>query len=130
MSTREPESVELVVWDGPWADDDPDANFKRDVALYAKLDPMSTITNLGNATGIPPGALVRYILAKWASAGAEALMTLGPTALNRMAEAIEEAERLDSDEARLAAYATVAPQLRWMQAGLDDPTAYPGSSAS
>ena len=26
--------VELAGWSGPWADDDPDANFKRDVALY------------------------------------------------------------------------------------------------
>ena len=124
------QSTELVAWDGPWDDDDPDANFKHDVALYGKLDPMSTIGNLARATGIPPGALVRYILAKWASAGAEALMTLGPTALVRLTEAIDDAEREGTDEARLAAYHAIAPQLRWMKAGMDDPDAYPDASAT
>ena len=36
-------SVELSPWSGPWSDDDPDANFKADVALYAHVDPMATI---------------------------------------------------------------------------------------
>src|SRR3954447_21874957 len=45
--------VELVGWSGPWADDDPDANFKRDVALYAHVDPLTTIRNLGAALDNP-----------------------------------------------------------------------------
>ncbi len=39
-------TIELEGWDGPWADDDPDANFKSDVALYSHVDPLTTIRNL------------------------------------------------------------------------------------
>ena len=35
----EPPVITLATWTGPWADDDPDANFKADVAAYAHLDP-------------------------------------------------------------------------------------------
>ncbi len=81
--------VELTRWDGPWDADDPDANFKHDVALYSRLDPLATIENLSGATGIPIGSLCRYILAKWASAGAEALMAMGPSTVIRMSDMIE-----------------------------------------
>ena len=70
-------TVTLVAWEGPWADDDPDANFKQDIALYAKVDPLSTIANLAANTGIPVGAIVRYVLARWASAGSESLLAAG-----------------------------------------------------
>ena len=36
-------TVELGGWTGPWDTDDPDANFKADVALYSHVDPMATI---------------------------------------------------------------------------------------
>ncbi len=113
-------TVELVAWKGPWPDDDPDANFKSDVALYCRLDPLSTISNLGRALDIPVGAVCRYVLAKWASAGAEALMALGPTALARLWEVVDEAERIGSDEARLAAYEQLRAQISWLKAGFDD----------
>jgi hypothetical protein len=71
-------TLELVGWDGPWDSDDPDANFKADVALYSHVDPMTTIGNLAVAMKMPEGAVVRYILAKWASAGSGALLELGP----------------------------------------------------
>jgi hypothetical protein len=38
--------IELVKWDGPWSESDPDSNFKADVALYSKLDPLVTIEAL------------------------------------------------------------------------------------
>ena len=38
--------VRLEPWTGPWADDDPDANFKADVATYSHVDPLTTVTNL------------------------------------------------------------------------------------
>ena len=57
-------SVQLIAWKGSWADDDPDANFKADLALYAHVDPMQTIDHLAAETGVPAGAIVRYVLAK------------------------------------------------------------------
>src|ERR1700722_19838350 len=87
-----PRSVELTQWSGPWADDDPDANFKAEVALYANVDPMSTISNLAGALGIPEGAVVRYVLARWASGGSGGLLELGPSMVNRLWEPFEKAE--------------------------------------
>lgn len=116
--------ISLLPWNGPWDDHDRDANFKHDVALYSKLDPMSTIGNLSASTGIPAGAICRYILAKWSSAGAEALMTLGATAIVRMTDAIDSAERAATDEARLAAYREIASQLAWLRHPLDHPEVY------
>lgn len=116
--------ISLLPWDGPWDDHDRDANFKHDVALYSKLDPLSTIGNLSASTGIPTGAICRYILAKWSSAGAEALMALGATAVVRMTDAIDRAEQSDSDEERLAAYREIAAQLSWLRHPLDNPETY------
>ena len=84
--------VSLVGWDGPWAPDDPDANFKADVALYSHVDPMGTIDRLAAAMGIPEGAVVHYVLAKWASAGSGGLLELGPSMVNRLSAPIDEAE--------------------------------------
>jgi len=117
--------IVLSPWDGPWPDDDPDANFKREVALYGKLDPLATIGNVSANLDIPVGALCRYVLAKWSSAGAEALLTLGPTALGRLSDSIERAESVGTDAARLAAYEELRAQLSWLNAGFDDPDAYP-----
>lgn len=115
-------TVELRRWDGPWDADDPDANFKHDVALYTKLDPLETLTNLSTATGVPVGALCRYVLAKWTSAGAEALLALGPSAVLRLQSTMNEAEAADSDEARLAAYQDVRSQLDWLAVPLSPDT--------
>ena len=125
MSDPAAPTVELAAWDGPWPEDDPDANFKADVALYGRLDPLSTITNLSRSIDVPIGALCRYVLAKWSSAGAEALMALGPTAVARLWEAVDEAERVGTDEARLAAYERLCAQISWLKAGFEDPAAYP-----
>ena len=48
-------TVVLGGWDGPWEVDDPDANFKADVALYSHVDPMATIGQLAAALEIPRG---------------------------------------------------------------------------
>lgn len=120
-----PVIVDLAAWDGPWAADDPDANFKAEVASYGKLDPLHTIGNLADNLDMPVGAICRYILAKWASAGAEALMTLGPTALNRMSDTVAQAEAEGTDAARLAAYEVLRQQVSWLRVPLDDPSVYP-----
>jgi hypothetical protein len=52
---------------------------------------MGTIDNLANALGIPAGAIVRYVLAKWASAGSGGLLELGPQMIRRLWEPIERA---------------------------------------
>ena len=114
-------TVDLAPWDGAWTDDDPDANFKHDVALYSRLDPLATLENLSVAVDVPVGSLCRYVLAKWASAGAEALLTLGPTALRRMQATVDTAEGAGTDEARIEAYHDLAAQLAWLAVPLDDP---------
>lgn len=112
-------SVQLVRWDGPWADDDPDANFKADVALYTKLEPLATLTALAEATGIPLGALVRYVLARWASAGSESLLSAGPTVIERLWTVVQDAEAAGTTEARLQAYDVLRQIVGWLHAPLE-----------
>ena len=70
--------ISLEVYQGPWAPDDKDANFKEEVAHYSRVDPMTTLDRMSHNLGIPVGALVRYILVKWAASGSEGLMEIGP----------------------------------------------------
>lgn len=116
-------AVQLVAWDGPWPDDDPDANFKADVALYAHVDPMTTVENLAAALDMPVGAIVWYVLAKWASAGSGALLELGPSMIHRLWEPVEAAEAAGTDAARLAAYEQLHQMLSWLRLPLADPDA-------
>lgn len=113
--TGESRSVELIGWRGPWADDDPDANFKTDIALYANVDPMTTISRLAEAINVPEGALVHYVLAKWASGGSSGLLELGPAMVHRLWSPIERAEDADTDEARLAAYDQLRQLVSWLR---------------
>ena len=117
-------TVSLEGWTGPWPDDDPDANFKADVALYARVDPLSTLRNLTDSTGVPLGALCHYVLAKWATAGSGGLLELGPTMARRLGAVCDEAERADTDDARLAAYAQLRDMIAWLQYPLDHPDVY------
>jgi len=116
--------VRLERYEGPWADDDPDANFKADVALYANVDPLSTITNLSRAIDVPVGALCRYVLAKWATGGSGGLLELGPTMTRRLAAVCDEADAAGTDEARLAAYAQLRDMIMWLRHPLDEPDVY------
>ena len=79
-------------WTGPWPDGDKDANLKADVALYARVDPLHTIRGLSEATDVPEGALVRWVLARWASEGASGLLELGPTFSRRLLRVCTAAE--------------------------------------
>jgi hypothetical protein len=114
-------SVELIPWTGPWSDVDRDANFKADVALYAHVDPMTTVDNLAMAMGIPEGAIVWYVLAKWASAGSGGLLELGPSMINQLWEPIERAEAADTHTVRLQAYHQLRQMLSWLRLPLADP---------
>jgi hypothetical protein len=113
-------TITLVRWRGPWPDDDPDANFKAEVAQYAPSDPMETIEGLAANTGIPAGAIVRYVLARWAGAGSESLLHAGPSVINRMWGYCEEAEAIGTDVARLAAYQKLRDVVSWLRLPLDD----------
>ncbi|MFT5203956.1 MAG: hypothetical protein ACI9C1_003359 [Candidatus Aldehydirespiratoraceae bacterium] len=112
-------------WTGPWPDDDPDANFKADIAAHAHLKPLSTLGNLSNAIDVPVGSIVHYVLARWASEGSSGLLELGPRMAKRLREPFVAAEEADADAARLAAYETVRQMVEWLNVPLDDPEAYP-----
>lgn len=119
-----PRVVELTAWTGPWPADDKDANLKADVALYAKVDPLRTVRGLAESTDIPVGALVHYVLAKWASQGAGGLLELGPTMVRRLNGVCAEAQSVGTDEARLAAFDTLRQMLSWLEYPLDHPEVY------
>ena len=131
MDTEEP-VITLERWRGTWAEDDPDANFKAEVAMYGRLDPLVTIRGMSRNLGIPVGAIVRYVLARWATSGSAGLLEVGPDMVRRLWEPIARAEESDDDEQRLAAYHQVRQMLSWLKVPLDDPTVYPaqGSEAS
>jgi hypothetical protein len=118
-----PRRVDLTPWVGPWSEDDPDANFKADVALYGQVDPMSTIDGLASAMRIPPGAIVWYVLAKWASAGSGGLLELGPSMVHRLWEPIEQAEAEGSTSARLEAYDQLRQMISWLRLPVTGPDA-------
>jgi hypothetical protein len=117
--------VRLLRWRGPWLDDDPDGNFKADVAAYTLLDPLLTVRNAARYLELPLGALVRYVLARWASGGSEALLELGPSTVKRMQSICEQAEATATDAARLAAYEQLRQILSWLMVGLEEPGTYP-----
>jgi hypothetical protein len=111
--------VRLVRWDGPWPDDDPDANLKDGVAAYSHEDPLVTLRVLGGGTGVPIGALVRYVVAKWASGGSEGILELGPSTVRRMAEVCEQAEEAGTEAARADAYEQLRQMIAWLAGPLD-----------
>lgn len=113
--TGKTRTVELCGWDGPWDVNDPDANFKADVALYSHVDPMATIDRLAAALKIPEGAVVHYVLAKWASAGSGGLLELGPSMVHRLWAAVEHADRTGTEKARLEAYNQLRQMLAWLR---------------
>jgi len=76
---------------------------------------MATINGLATAMGIPEGAVVHYILAKWASAGSGGLLELGPSMVHRLWAAVEEAEGEGTDAARLEAYDQLRQMISWLR---------------
>lgn len=117
-------TLTLEGWTGPWPDDDKDANLKADIAAHAHLDPLSTITNLSNSCDVPVGAIVHYVLCRWASEGSSALLELGPRMTRRLREPFAAAEVEGTDEARLAAYEQVRQMVEWLNFPLDNPEVY------
>lgn len=118
-------TLQLLRWKGPWSDDDPDANFKAEVADYWRLDPLSTLQGMSDNVGIPIGALARYVLARWSTAGSGGLLLeLGPKMVHRLGEPVARAEAAGTDDARLAAYAELRGLPSWLGVSLEDPGVY------
>ena len=114
MSTH---NIELYSYRDSWDENDPLANFKAEVTNYTVADPMPTLQNLSAASGIPLPCLVRYVLVKWACSGAEAMLAISPIALQQMESHIQNAERVNTDEARLEAYDALRQMIAWFVAG-------------
>jgi hypothetical protein len=109
--------MNLYSYTETWADDDPHANFKTDVALYTVADPLPTLENLSKATGVPVPCLVRYVLVKYAASGADALLNMRPIVLQQMADHVTKAEATATDAARLTAYEALRQMIGWLQLG-------------
>ena len=115
MTEPVPPTVVLEPWFGPWDADDPDANFKADVALYSRLDPLTTVTALSAHMRIPVGAVVRYVLARYATGGSGGLLELGPSMVHRLWEPVAVAEEAGTTATRLAAYDQLRQMLEWLR---------------
>jgi hypothetical protein len=74
---------------------------------------------------MPAGAIVRHVLARWAQAGSEGLLLVGPTVVDRMTALCSEAEAAGTEAARLAAYESLRGLISWLRVPLDDPSVYP-----
>lgn len=114
------EVVTLERWTGPVSETDAHANFKREVASGALVDPLPTLRNLADFVGLPVGAICRHALVKWTSAGGDALLEVGPEWVRRLAAPVARAEEAGTDEARLVAYEELRGLVGWLAAGLDD----------
>jgi hypothetical protein len=82
------------------------ANFRRAVADSRLVDPMPTFQALSETTGVPVEDLVHHALARWASAGSEALLFVGPQVLRDLVAA-----------RRAGDWEKVAGIVDWLQAG-------------
>lgn len=109
------QTVRLERYDGPWPEDDRDANFKAAVAEWTVQDPLPTFAMLSENTGIPVGALVRYALVRWAAEGSEALLFLGPRNVERLWQVVQNAQSAGTDDAKVAAFDQLAQMLSWLR---------------
>ena len=113
--------VLLQPFNGPWSDDDRNANFKEQVAIYSKADPMTTLDRMSRSQGIPVGALARYVLAKWAASGSDGLLEIGPMVVRQMQQVVDRAESEGTPEAQLAAYQSLRQIISWLAVPLEKP---------
>ena len=81
---------------------------------------MTTIGNLAAAMEMPEGAVVHYVLAKWASAGSGGLLELGPAMVHKLWAVVEKAEETGTDTARLEAYEQLRQMISWLRLPLLD----------
>lgn len=75
---------------------------------------MATIANLATAMGMPQGAIVHYVLAKWASNGSAGLLEIGPSMVKRLYSVIEQVDDQSEDAAKLKAYDQLSKMISWL----------------
>jgi hypothetical protein len=121
-----PSQITLERFDWQGDETDKDSNFKQELATYSRVDPMPTIETMSRNLGIPVGAIVRYILARWASSGSASLLEVGPRVVRQMADIVAEAESAGEPEAKLQAYEKMAQIISWLNVPLADPNWRPG----
>ena len=119
------ETITLTPWTGPWEDDDPDANYKHEIALYSLDDPMPTLRALAANLDVPVGAIARFVLVRYTTGGSSGLLEIGPTMVHRLWEAVDRAEADGTDEARLEAYRQLKDMLSWLRLPLVEDAGYP-----
>lgn len=120
------QTILLEPYEGSWPPDDRDAGFRHLVAEYSRIDPLPTLEVLSRNKGIPVGALVRFVLARYCTSGSDALLEMGPRVVRQMDDIVREAEAAGTDEARLKAYDALKAIVSWLQVPLDDPGWRPG----
>jgi Family of unknown function (DUF6027) len=116
----------LERYEGTWPADDPDAGFRQLVAEYSRIDPLPTLETLARNKGIPLGALVRFVLARYCTSGSDALLEMGPRVVRQMDDIVKRAEAADTDAARLDAYRALKSIVSWLLVPLEDPAWRPG----
>jgi uncharacterized protein DUF6027 len=121
--------IRLEPYEGTWPPDDPDANFRQLVAEYSRIDPLPTLETLARHKNIPVGALVRFVVARYATSGSDALLEMGPRVVRQMADIVKRAEGTGTDAARLEAYHALKGIVSWLVVPLDDPGWRPGGSS-
>lgn len=122
--------VRLVQWRPDLDGDDPDAGYKHAVAGSALVDPMDTIRSAAQNLGVPVGALVRHVLAEWASAGSSAILEAGPAVIDDLARAADAVDAAPQGLARDEAWAALRGRIQWLAHGVQDPAAtYPNGGA-
>jgi len=114
------EVLQLIRWREQFDADDPNANLKRDVALYSHVDPLLTLRGLSEAVNIPVGALAHYVLARYATSGSGGMLELGPAMIERLFSPVDAAEAVATDCARLDAYEQLRALISWLRVPLVD----------
>ena len=109
-----------------WPAGDPDAGFRAQVADYSRIDPLPTLERLSADKAIPVEALVRFVLARYATSGSDALLEMGPRVVRQMDDLCRKAEEVGTDQARLDAYQALRGIVSWLLIPLDDPAWRPG----
>ena len=111
------DQVRLETWSGPWDENDLHANFKAEVALWSKADPMETLEPFAEMVGIPVGAVCRSVLARWAAEGSAGKLELGPAMIDRLWSVCEKAG--EDQAAQLAAFDQLRQMLSWLRAPIE-----------
>jgi hypothetical protein len=124
MAVNPRQILEIQPFDGQFSEHDKDANFKHEMSLYSRVDPLKTLDGLSRAIDVPVGAVAHYVLAKWASEGASGILEVGPTMIKKLDKICQDAENSHDDEDRLAAFSRVRQIISWLKYPLDHPEVY------